>query len=77
MYLSVIIGWSFEIINIYMCILRILFVVILGYRWFHGKISREEAERRLNSKQNGLYLVRESARYPGDYCLSVWLVICM
>ncbi|XKL62598.1 hypothetical protein PGB90_002431 [Kerria lacca] len=39
--------------------------------WFHGKISREQAELLLNPKENGLFLVRESTNYPGDYTLCV------
>ena len=42
------------------------------HSWFHGKIGREDAEALLHPKQNGLYLVRESINFPGDYCLSVW-----
>jgi c-src tyrosine kinase len=42
--------------------------------WFHGKISRELAESLLTSKEDGLFLVRESANYPGDYTLCVWYV---
>lgn len=41
--------------------------------WFHGKISREEAEKLLHaqSSQDGLFLVRESTNFPGDYTLCV------
>ncbi|ELT94567.1 hypothetical protein CAPTEDRAFT_50856, partial [Capitella teleta] len=38
---------------------------------FHGKIGRVEAEEKLKPKENGLYLVRESNNYPGDYTLSI------
>ena len=44
------------------------------YSWFHGKIDREDAEALLHPKQNGLYLVRESTNFPGDYGLCVWWV---
>lgn len=40
--------------------------------WFHGKISRELAESLLATREDGLYLVRESANFPGDYTLCVW-----
>lgn len=40
-------------------------------RWFHGKITREQAERLLNPPETGLFLVRESTNYPGDYTLCV------
>jgi len=43
-------------------------------RWFHGKISREMAEDLLTPKENGLFLVRESTNYPGDYTLCVCYV---
>ncbi|XP_059496208.1 tyrosine-protein kinase CSK isoform X1 [Stegostoma tigrinum] len=39
--------------------------------WFHGKITREQAERLLYPPEDGLYLVRESTNYPGDYTLCV------
>ena len=42
--------------------------------WFHGKITREEAERLLTPPKNGLFLVRESSAYKGDYTLCVWSV---
>ena len=40
-------------------------------RWFHGKISREDAEKLLTPPKNGRFLVRESQNYPGDYTLCV------
>lgn len=39
--------------------------------WFHGKIAREDAEALLKPREEGLFLVRESVNYPGDYSLSV------
>ncbi|XP_026683146.1 tyrosine-protein kinase CSK [Diaphorina citri] len=39
--------------------------------WFHGKISRETAESLLAPKEDGLFLVRESTNFPGDYTLCV------
>jgi len=36
--------------------------------WFHGKISREEAEHLLT--QSGDFLVRESGKIPGQFILS-------
>ncbi|XP_048488932.1 tyrosine-protein kinase HTK16 isoform X1 [Plutella xylostella] len=40
--------------------------------WFHGKISRETAERLLKEEgEDGVFLVRESNTSPGDYVLSV------
>jgi len=39
--------------------------------WFHGKISREVAERLLTPRKDGLFLVRESTNFPGDYTLCV------
>lgn len=40
-------------------------------RWFHGKISREQAEQLLQPRVDGLFLVRESTNFPGDYTLCV------
>uniref|UniRef100_A0A5F7ZQG4 Tyrosine-protein kinase n=1 Tax=Macaca mulatta TaxID=9544 RepID=A0A5F7ZQG4_MACMU len=42
-----------------------------GPRWFHGKISGQEAVQQLQPPEDGLFLVRESARHPGDYVLCV------
>ena len=46
--------------------------------WFHGKITRDEAERLLlgespssSTSPDGLFLVRESTNFPGDYTLCV------
>ncbi|XP_032903130.1 megakaryocyte-associated tyrosine-protein kinase isoform X1 [Amblyraja radiata] len=39
--------------------------------WFHGKISGEEAVLVLHPPEDGLFLVRESIRHPGDYVLCV------
>lgn len=39
--------------------------------WFHGKISREQAEYLLKDTTEGSYLVRESTHFPGDYTLCV------
>ena len=39
--------------------------------WFHGKISRDRAEDLLKPREDGLFLVRESTNFPGDYTLCV------
>ncbi|CAH0561856.1 unnamed protein product [Brassicogethes aeneus] len=39
--------------------------------WFHGKISRDDAENLLQPKTDGLFLIRESTNFPGDYTLCV------
>ncbi|CAG9816838.1 unnamed protein product [Phaedon cochleariae] len=39
--------------------------------WFHGKISREDAENLLRPRSDGLFLIRESTNFPGDYTLCV------
>ena len=39
--------------------------------WFHGKISRDTAEKLLSPRKDGLFLVRESTNFPGDYTLCV------
>lgn len=40
--------------------------------WFHGKISRDAAEKLLKEEgEDGVFLVRESNTSPGDYVLSV------
>lgn len=44
---------------------------VLPMPWFHGKITRELAEELLQPRTDGLYLIRESTNYPGDYTLCV------
>uniref|UniRef100_A0A3Q2P8E8 Tyrosine-protein kinase n=1 Tax=Fundulus heteroclitus TaxID=8078 RepID=A0A3Q2P8E8_FUNHE len=39
--------------------------------WFHGKITRDQAEQLLHPPETGLFLVRESTNFPGDYTLCV------
>ncbi|KAM4739104.1 megakaryocyte-associated tyrosine-protein kinase [Anableps anableps] len=39
--------------------------------WFHGKISGPTAVGKLQPAEDGLFLVRESIRHPGDYVLCV------
>lgn len=40
--------------------------------WYHGKISRVQAEELLSNSEEGLFLVRESNNFPGDYTLCVY-----
>ena len=37
--------------------------------WFHGNITREQAEFLLKDLPEGSYLMRESTHYPGDFTL--------
>ncbi|XP_051550100.1 megakaryocyte-associated tyrosine-protein kinase-like isoform X2 [Myxocyprinus asiaticus] len=39
--------------------------------WFHGKISGQQAVSKLRPMEDGLFLVRESIRHPGDFVLCV------
>ena len=43
----------------------------INMTWFHGKISREVAEKILTPRTDGLFLVRESTNFPGDFTLCV------
>ncbi|KAJ8374642.1 hypothetical protein SKAU_G00052220 [Synaphobranchus kaupii] len=45
--------------------------------WFHGKISGPEAVNKLRPMEDGLFLVRESIRHPGDYVLFFYNLIDM
>ncbi|XP_063309378.1 megakaryocyte-associated tyrosine-protein kinase isoform X1 [Pelobates fuscus] len=40
--------------------------------WFHGAISGEQAIQKLHPREDGLFLVRQSFRHPGDYVLCVY-----
>ncbi|XP_063695850.1 tyrosine-protein kinase CSK isoform X2 [Culicoides brevitarsis] len=44
---------------------------VLSSLFNHGKISRDEAERLLTPRTDGLFLVRESTNFPGDCTLCV------
>uniref|UniRef100_H2YJW5 Tyrosine-protein kinase n=1 Tax=Ciona savignyi TaxID=51511 RepID=H2YJW5_CIOSA len=46
-------------------------VKLTAMPWFHGKISRSAAEDLLTPRKDGLFLVRESTNYPGDYTMCV------
>ncbi|XP_033118484.1 growth factor receptor-bound protein 2-like [Anneissia japonica] len=48
------------------------YIQMKPHTWFHGKLSRADAERLL-MKQNidGAFLIRESESTPGDFSLSV------
>ncbi|CAG2163597.1 unnamed protein product [Oppiella nova] len=46
-------------------------VKLNAMHWFHGKITRDEAEALLMPRADGLFLVRESTNFPGDYTLCV------
>lgn len=41
------------------------------FRWYHGKISREQAEALLQYRQDGMFLIRDSVHFQGDFTLSV------
>eukprot|EP00117_Sycon_ciliatum_P011221 scpid70094/ scgid12797/ Tyrosine-protein kinase ABL1; Abelson murine leukemia viral oncogene homolog 1; Abelson tyrosine-protein kinase 1; Proto-oncogene c-Abl; p150 len=41
------------------------------YSWYHGRISRNEAEYLLKSGINGSYLLRESESIPGQHSISL------
>ncbi len=45
--------------------------VIGWHRWFHGRITRQQAEDLLQPPSDGLFVVRESTSFPGDYTLCV------
>ena len=43
-------------------------------QWFHGRIDRDEAERRLRKNmRDGTFLVKERLSKLGTYALSVWV----
>jgi hypothetical protein len=38
--------------------------------WFHGELSADDAQNRLNNMPPGSFLVRFSERVPGSYAIS-------
>ncbi|XP_031554222.1 growth factor receptor-bound protein 2-like [Actinia tenebrosa] len=48
------------------------YIELKPYNWYHGKISRKNAEHLLmKQKFDGAFLIRESESTPGDFSLSV------
>ncbi|XP_075948166.1 GRB2-related adapter protein-like isoform X4 [Anarhichas minor] len=47
------------------------YISLLPYPWFAGRVSRLEAEKRLQWQDPGVFLVRESESAPGDFSVSV------
>jgi len=43
----------------------------LHFRWYHGRIEREVADKLLMESENDSFLVRESVAHPGDYTITV------
>lgn len=41
------------------------------YRFYHGRITREETENRLKDMEKGNYLIRESIHNAAQYVISV------
>lgn len=54
-----------------LCFVYVAHLVLAFTSWFHGKISGPEAVCKLQPSEDGLFLVRESIRHPGDYVLCV------
>lgn len=52
-------------------LLSICSFFLIYFSWFHGSITRDEAEHLLQPREDGLFLVRESTNFPGDYTLCV------
>ena len=45
--------------------------IIVEEPWYHGDISWEDAEQRLNAQDSDCFLMRKSQSQPGKYVLSV------
>ena len=45
--------------------------MIVSHSWHHGTISRSEAEDMLLDRDDGVFLIRDSVHFQGDYTLSV------
>ena len=47
-------------------------ITTLCFRWYHGRIERDVAEKLLMESGNvDSFLVRESVAHPGDYTIEV------
>lgn len=49
----------------------IIYMLVCVCRWFAGRVSRLEAEKRLLWQDTGVFLVRESESAPGEFSVSV------
>lgn len=49
----------------------IIYMLVCVWRWFAGRVSRNEAEKRLHWQDAGVFLVRESESAPGEFSVSV------
>lgn len=49
----------------------IMYMLVCVCRWFAGRVSRLEAEKRLRWQDTGVFLVRESESAPGEFSVSV------
>ena len=45
------------------------FFFLFFLSWYHGSLTREQAEFLLKDALEGSYIMRESTHYPGDYTL--------
>lgn len=50
---------------------NIICVCVCMCRWYAGRVSRHEAEKRLRGQETGVFLVRESESAPGEFSVSV------
>ena len=48
-----------------------VYIIKPSFSWYHGKISRDVAERSLKQVSFDCFLVRESEKRPGEYSLSL------
>ena len=46
-------------------------MTLSNFSWLHGKINRQKVARLLSSGAEGLYLIRESTKFAGEYTLSM------
>jgi len=49
-----------------------MMMMMMCFRWYHGRIERDVAEKLLMESGNvDSFLVRESVTHPGDYTIEV------
>ena len=48
---------------------KTVFRLLSWCSWFHGDLKRQQAEELLQPREDGMFLVRESTNFPGDYTL--------
>lgn len=57
--------------NVWTKVSSIIMLCLWYFSWYYGRITRADAEKLLQNKPEGGFLIRISESSPGDFSLSV------